>query len=175
MANDVRKLLDLLFNSVDEAKSPPFSSDKCVLERDAILDLIDEIRSNLPVELKKAQDLLRSRDEFVDSAKREVDRMLKQADLDAKTKVSESEVLMAAREKSNEIVRRAEERCREMYRVANEYAEDTLARTEEAIAAALDEVKENRAKFRAVSSEQMQRRREELDGYSQEETDSSES
>ena len=40
--------------------------------------------------------------------------------------------------------------------MANTYTEDALRRTEEAIQAALDEVKESRVRFRATSNEQMQ-------------------
>ena len=82
--------------------------------------------------------------------------MLRQAELDAKTIVSESETLQRARMKSAEIIRRAEERTGELYRVANSYTEDALRRTEEAIQMALDEVRQSRTRFRAASNEQMQ-------------------
>ena len=96
------------------------------------------------------------------AAKRDVERMMQQAEQDAKNKVSETEVLGIAREKSHEIIKKAEDRSREMYRVANEYTEDALRRTEEAIQMALEEVKQSRVRFRAASAEQMQKRREEL-------------
>ena len=96
------------------------------------------------------------------AAKRDVERMMQQAEQDAKNKVSETEVLGIAREKSHEIIKKAEDRSREMYRVANEYTEDALRRTEEAIRMALEEVKQSRVRFRAASAEQMQKRREEL-------------
>ena len=60
---DVQRLLDMLYGIVDEAKSAAFSSDKCVISRDEVLDLLDEIRAKLPLELKKAQELVRARDE----------------------------------------------------------------------------------------------------------------
>ena len=142
---NVQKLLDMLYEMIDEAKNAPLSNDKCVLNRDEALDLLDEIRAQMPVELKRAQELVRARDEYVEAAK-----------------VSESEVLTAARAKGHDIVTRAEERSREMYRVANDYSEDVLRRTEEAVQMALDEVKQTRVRFRAASNEQMQRRREEL-------------
>ena len=47
--------------------------------------------------------------------------------------------------------------------MANEYAEDALARTEEAVQAALDEVKQSRVRFRSASAEKMQEQREKLD------------
>ena len=43
-----------------------------------------------------------------------------------------------------------------MKKVANTYTEDALRRTEEAIQAALDEVRESRVRFRSASAEQMQ-------------------
>ncbi len=160
--NDVQRLLDTLYELIDGAKNAPLSSDKCMVNRDEALDILDEIRAQLPVELKRAQELIRAKDEYVEAAKRDVDRMMQKAELDAKSKVSESEVLAAAREKGHDIVRRAEDRSREMYRVANEYTEDALRRTEEAIQMALDEIKQSRVRFRAVSAEQMQKQRDEL-------------
>lgn len=160
--NDVQHLLDMLYEMIDGAKNAPLSSDKCVLNRDEALDLLDEIRNQLPLELSRAQELIRAKEDYVKSAKREVERMMQQAELDAKAKVSESEVLGAAREKSHAIIKHAEDRSREMYRVANEYTEDALRRTEEAIQMALDEVKQSRVNFRAASAAQMQKKRDEL-------------
>ena len=99
---------------------------------------------------------------LTESRREATSRMMQQAEQDAKNKVSETEVLGIAREKSHEIIKKAEDRSREMYRVANEYTEDALRRTEEAIQMALEEVKQSRVRFRAASAEQMQKRREEL-------------
>ena len=157
--NDVQHLLDMLYEMIDGAKNAPLTSDKCILNRDEVLD---EIRAQLPVELSRAQELIRAKEDYVKAAKRDVERMMQQAEQDAKNKVSETEVLGIAREKSHEIIKKAEDRSREMYRVANEYTEDALRRTEEAIRMALEEVKQSRVRFRAASAEQMQKRREEL-------------
>ena len=78
--------------------------------------------------------------------------------------VSDSEVLYAAKEKARQIVARAEERSRQLCQVANDYAEDALARTEEAVQAALDEVKESRVRFRSASKAMIQAQREQLEG-----------
>ena len=55
---DVQRLLDMLYSMIDEAKSAAFSSDKCVISRDEALDLLDDIRAKLPLEIKKAQELV---------------------------------------------------------------------------------------------------------------------
>ena len=160
--NDVQHLLDMLYEMIDGAKNAPLSSDRCILNRDEALDLLDEIRAQLPVELARTQELIRAKEDYVKAAKRDVERMMQQAELDAKAKVSETEVLTAARDRSREIIKRAEDRSREMYRVANEYTEDALRRTEEAIQMALAEVQQSRSDFRAASVAQMQKKREEL-------------
>ena len=58
MASGVEELLDMLFDMVDEAKNVPLSSDKCMIERDRALDLIDDIRAQFPVELSEAKKLM---------------------------------------------------------------------------------------------------------------------
>ena len=174
---DVQRLLDMLYGMIDEAKSAAFSSEKCIINRDEALDLLDEVRAKLPLEIKKAQELVRAREEYVSAAKKEVEKMLRQAELDAKVIVSESETLQQARQRSSEIIRRAESRSKELYHVANTY--DALRRTEEAIQMALDEVKESRVRFRAASQEQMQAQKEQINQkpsaleQSAEETDTS--
>ena len=55
---DVQRLLDMLYGMIDEAKSAAFSSDKCVINRDEALDLLDEIRAKLSMQLSKYADEL---------------------------------------------------------------------------------------------------------------------
>ena len=78
--------------------------------------------------------------------------------------VSVESILNAAREKGHHIIRHAEERSREMYRVTNEYTEDALARAEEAMQMALDEVKQSRVNFRSASAAKMQEQRAKMNG-----------
>ena len=164
MANDINRLIDMLYEHIENAKAPALKRNLSMVDRDEMLDLLDELRAQLPVEIKRAQELLAAREKFVDDAKRDVDRMMRQAELDAKTKVSDSEVLYAAKEKARQIIARAEDRSRQLCQVANEYAEDALARTEEAVQAALDEVKQSRLRFRSASAAKLQEQREKLDG-----------
>ena len=161
MANeqDVTRLIDMLYEKVEDAKAPALKPNMSMVDRDEILDLLDELRAQLPVELRRAKELLAAREKFVEDAKRDVDRMMRQAELEAKSKVSESEVLSAAREKSRAMIAHAEERCRRMYQVTNEYTEDALARAEEAMQMALDEVKQSRVNFRSASAAKMQEQR----------------
>ena len=152
MATGVEELLDMLYALIDEAKSVPLSSEKCILEREKALDLLDEIRGRFPVELAEAKKIFNARAEYIASAKREADLIRKQAEERAKYLLSQDEILAQAKQRGAEIVRQAEERNRELKKAANEYCEDALRRTEEAVADAYDEIKKSRARFRATAS-----------------------
>ena len=152
MASGVEELVDLLFEMIDEAKSVPLSSDKCMIERDRALDLLDDIRAQFPVELKEARKLLEKRNEYIENTMREAENIRKQAEEEARRIVAENELVNQARQKSSEMIRVAEERSRELRRAANEYCEDALQRTEEAVAEALEEIQQSRSRFRAVAN-----------------------
>ena len=129
--NDVNRLIDMLYERVEDAKSPALKPNLSMVDRDEVLDLLDELRNQLPVELKRAQELQAAREKFVDEARK--------------------------------IIADAEDRSRQLCQVANEYAEDALARTEEAVQAALTEVKQSRSAFRAASAAKLQEQREKLE------------
>lgn len=66
MATGVEELLEMLFSMIDEAKSLPLSSEKCILERDRALDLLDDIKAKFPVELGEAKKILANRADHIE-------------------------------------------------------------------------------------------------------------
>ena len=108
MATGVEELLDMLYEMIEDAKNMPLSSDKCILERDKALDLLDEIRGQFPMELSEAKKLIAARTEYINSAKREGELIRKQAEDQARQMVSENELLAQTKQKANEMMRTAE-------------------------------------------------------------------
>lgn len=151
MASDVTEMIEMLFDMIDDAKNVPLSADKCMIERDRALDLIDDIRNQFPMELKEAKKIMENRAEMIASAKREADAIRQSAEEKARQMLSEDVVALQARQRANELLRQSEERSRDLKRAANEYCEDALRRTEEAVAEAYDEIKKSRSRFRAAS------------------------
>ena len=154
MGNSVQDLLEMLYTMVNDAWGIPLGADKCVIEREKTLDLLDELKAQLPQELAEAKRLIEARDEFVGTARKDAENLRKAAEERARFLVSEQEIVKEAKAKSEEILAAAETRAAELKRVANEYAEDTLRRTEEAISEALEEVKSSRTRFRSVAGAQ---------------------
>lgn len=152
MASGVEELLDMLFELIDEAKNAPLSSDKCVIERDRALDLIDDIRSQFPMELTEARKMMARRAEMEADAKRKAESIVRSAEDRAKQMLASESIAIQAKQRANDMMRQAEERSRELKRSANEYCEDALRRTEEAVAEAFEEIKQSRARFRAAAA-----------------------
>ena len=151
MENDVLELVEMLYTMVTEAWGVPLGNEKCIVERDKVLNLLDEIKAQLPAEVAEARRLVNARNEFIGNAKREAEAIRKAAEDRARELVEEQEIVVTAKTRSNEVLAQAESRTRELYRVANEYVDDALRRTEEAINSALSEVRQSRANFRAAA------------------------
>lgn len=151
MENEVLELVEMLYTMVTEAWGVPLGNDKCIVERDKVLNLLDEIKAQLPSEVAEARRLVNARDEFIGNAKREAESIRKAAEDRAKELVEEQEIVIAAKTRSNEVLAQAENRTRELYRVANDYVDDALRRTEEAINSALSEVRQSRSNFRTAA------------------------
>lgn len=151
MASGVEELLDMLFEMIDDAKNAPLSSDKCVIERDRALDLIDDVRSQFPIELSEARRIMNRRAEMEAESKQRAENILKAAEERVRQMISEDSITQQARQRANEMMQQAEERSRDLKRSANEYCEDALRRTEEAVAEAYDEIKKSRARFCAAA------------------------
>ena len=152
MATGVSELLDMLYEMIDEAKSVPLSSERCIIDRDKALDLLDDIKAQFPMELSEAKKLIAARADYIEKAKREGDAIRQQAEAEAKRMLAADELTARAKQKHNEMIRQAEERSRELRRAANEYCEDVMRRTEEAISEAHTELKTARSKFRSAAA-----------------------
>ena len=150
-------IIGALYDMVQDARSMPLAADKCILERDRVLDMLDEIIAQLPHELKQSRTIVESRNEIISQARREAEAIVRQAQEQAKQMVTQEAVYIEAKKRSEELVQQTQTRIEELKKVSNEYMDDALRRTEEVIAQSLDNVRDTRTKFRAVMEAQKQR------------------
>ena len=141
--NGIEEIITTLYEMVQDAWSLPLGNEKCVVERDKVLDLLDEISNQLPGELKQAKTIVESRNEI-----------LKQAEQRAKQMISREEITRQAAQQADEMVKAAQQKIKELKQVTNDYVDDAMKRTEDAIAQSLSEIRESRTKFRALVNPQ---------------------
>ena len=154
---NMEDLIGALYDMVQDARSMPLAADKCILERDKVLDMLDEIIAQLPVELKQARTIVESRNELIGQARREAESTIRQAQDKANKMVSEEAIYQEAKRQCQEMVLQTQNRMAELRKVSNDYMDDALRRTEEAIALSLDDVRDTRAKFKALVDAQEKR------------------
>jgi len=150
MANGVMELVDMLYNLISDAWGVPLGAEKCVIKRDQVLDLLDEIKAQMPIEINEAKRLVSARADYISNAKQEAESIRRAAEDQAKRLVDEQAIIRASRNKANEILSKAEEHSKELRKMANDYTEDTLKRTEDAITEALNEIKQSRSSFKTA-------------------------
>ncbi len=151
----IEELIGILYEMVQDAKNVPFSGDKCSVEREKVLDLLDEISNQLPGEIKQAKTIVESRSDLISNAKREAESILKGAQMQARQLVSQEAIYLEAKNQANEMIRTAQEKIKELKQVTNDYVDDALRTTEEAVAQSLAEIRDSRAKFRALVNPQV--------------------
>ena len=151
-------IIGALYDMVQDARSMPLAADKCILERDKVLDMLDEIIAQLPGELKQARTIVESRNELVNQARREADNVIREAQEKANQLVTKEAIYEEAKKRSEELVSQTQNRINQLRKAANEYMDESLRQTEETISNALNEVRDTRMKFRAVTEAQEQRK-----------------
>ena len=150
-------IIGALYDMVQDARSMPLAADKCVLERDKVLDMLDEIIAQLPSELKQSRTIVESRNELISQARREAEGILRDAQEKAKQMVTKEAIYIEAKKRSEELVGQTQSKINQLRKAGNQYMDESLQQTEEVIAKALAEVRETRMKFRTVVDAQQKK------------------
>ena len=150
-------IISALYDMVQDARAVPLAADKCIIERDKVLDMLDEIIAQLPVELKQARTIVESRNELIGQARREAEVLVRQATEKAEKMITEEAIYQETKNKCQEMVEQTQNRMAQLRKVSNDYMDDALRRTEEAIALSLEDVRDTRAKFMSLVEAQEKR------------------
>ena len=162
MNNNLEELITALYDMIQDAKSVPLSSDKCILERDKALDMLDDLSAQLPGELKQARTIVASREELVSQARREAENIIRNAHAEAE-KLIEHEVIYqqtlakcqemaeANMAECEERIRQTEAQMEQIKAASFGYVDNSLRQTEETILKALNEVKGTRSRFQNIT------------------------
>ncbi len=146
---DALEMVDRIEELVEKSKKLPFSSNAIINENE-IYDLLDELRSILPEELKQARWIVKEREGMIEEAKRQSTRIVKDAEERARVLVSETEVLKNANKKAEELMSMVEAKARTIRLEAEDYADEKLANLEAVLHKLLSAVEKGREQFKAT-------------------------
>ena len=130
---EIFTFLERLEELIEQGRKVPFT-EKCIIEKTELLDIIKEIRLNLPDELNKAKWIKEERERIIAEAQKDADDIVKEAENRIISMIDEHEITKKAYAKKNEIIASANEMYREYSRDAANYADGILGSVEESMA-----------------------------------------
>ena len=126
---DVLVLIDKLDDLVHNAKTVPMTGTVRV-DQEEIYDILDQMRATIPEEIKQARWIVKERQEMLAEAKREAERVVKEARDQQERLISGEEVYRQAERAAEEIIEDARETERQIRLGAEDYADEILSTLE---------------------------------------------
>ncbi|MGA5008299.1 cell division initiation protein [Streptomyces koyangensis] len=126
---DVQKKLDEIVDTVGSARSMPMSA-SCVINRAELLALLEEVREALPGSLAQAQELIGDREQMVEQARQEAERIIQSAHAERGTLVSGTAVAQRSQDEADRILAEARAEAEEIRAQADDYVDSKLANFE---------------------------------------------
>jgi cell division septum initiation protein DivIVA len=150
----IEQEIDDIFDFVESCRMQRLSSTKVVIPKDELYDLLDDLRRDIPEEVKKYQKILRQREKILDEAKSQADTILSDAQEQYKALVEEHAImqeayqqaditLREANEQAAQIIANARAQADEIGKGAIYYTRDMLEQAEKTMAAALESAANN--------------------------------
>lgn len=142
-------LLDEIDDEIDKAWSLPLTGGKRAISADWLREKIDDVRANMPSEVRQAKNIVADRAEIISTARREAETIIRKAEERARRMMSEEEVYKQAEAAAAELLAQSQQKAREMRKGATDFAEDILRRTEEVLAGRIGDVRQARQMLRS--------------------------
>ena len=126
--DSVEKLASAI-SLVEEARGVPLSA-SCVLHRGELLELLDEARAGLPVDLESAQKVIASRDAIIEEGRLSAEQMITMAREDVARMVEQTSIVALARDEARRVLDEAREQGLQEKAEVEEYIDGRLATLE---------------------------------------------
>lgn len=136
---DIQYLIDRLENLLNQGFRIPMTTN-AVIDEDAFLDILDQMRITIPNEIREAQRVIQERDRILEEARDDAERIVAEARLEANQLVEDSQITEQAQVRADEIRAEAHRDAEEIRRGADQYAADVLHQLEGQLAHFLDTV-----------------------------------
>ena len=133
------EILDLLEDTISKGVPVPFSG-RCMLDKEELLELIQEVRLNLPNDLKQAKWVKEERQRILDEAKQEAEDIIKSAEDKIISMINENEITKQSVEQAHKIMDDAKSKSEKINQSSYLYADGLLEYVENSVGKALAEI-----------------------------------
>lgn len=147
----IEQIIDEIEDYIENCKFQPFSSEKIIVNKEELEELLSELRLKTPDEIKKYQKIINNKEAIINDAKERADAMIKEATAHITELVSEHEIMQQAYKQANEVVDEASRQAQEILDAATndannirmgaiQYTDDSLANIQNIMSSAMQEI-----------------------------------
>jgi len=140
---DFEQLIDALEEKIEGCTTIPVWG-RGIIDKDELLEMIVDIRTKYPEEMKQARWVKDERSRIINDARKEAESMIKAAEEKIAAMVNDHDITQLAYEKANQIVDSAQNNAHEIRMGANQYADDLLRALEDELIKTAEHIRANR-------------------------------
>ena len=145
----IEDLIDEMYDLLDKGWKMPLSAGKMFVDGEEVRQILDEIKEEIPSEVRKAKAIVADRAQILDEAQREAETSSRGAEERAKGRVNQDEIVRQAQQKANELIAQAQQKFKEMRKASNDYVDDLMRRADESLSENLAELRKTRQSIKA--------------------------
>ncbi len=146
------EIIENLMQQVKEARSVPLSRDGALVNRQDFIELLEQLRAQLPDDVQVANEILEAKESVIDEGRRAAEALIDKAKDQARRLISEHSILAQAQREAQGLLQMAEVEVEKMRLETNKYIDARLANFEVALHKTLDAVKRGREKMTGKSA-----------------------
>lgn len=144
---DILRLVDDLEDIIETSNSVPLTG-KVMVEKEEVLSILDQLRSELPREITEATQIKSDKAMIIDEAHKEAEQIKEAAKAHAEKLIDEDELVVKANERAQEIMNRANAESEQIRHGARDYADELLENTQVNLSEIIKMLNENRQELR---------------------------
>ncbi|HEX2772590.1 MAG TPA: hypothetical protein VHN18_09205 [Micromonosporaceae bacterium] len=142
--------IDEIIAMVEAARTVPMSRANCMVDRAEMIGALDQLRVDLPTELRRASALLDERDKIIDAGRREAERIISEGEAEHARLVSVNEITVSAEHEGSRIIAEARAEAQRLREEVDDYVDTALANFEQFLTRALASIERGRDKMHAL-------------------------
>ena len=146
MEMDIMEIIDMMEETIDKPSTVPLTG-KVMLDKEELLDYIQEIRLLYPDELKEAKWVKEERQRILSEAESRAEAIRKSAEETQMQLIDEHEITKCAYDKANELVNSATAKAMDIKTDTDQYVDDILTDVEHRLDLLIRKVREDRGYF----------------------------
>lgn len=140
---EVMRYIEDLKDLLEVSSTIPLTG-KTMVDKEEMIELLDQIEAQLPKDMAEAQSIHERKDEIFDDANMQAKQIIQAAHVEAQKLIDENEITVAAQEQAREIMNRAETESEQIRDSARDYVDELLENTQVQFSNMIKMINENR-------------------------------